>query len=230
MTLHAGEPRFLTQYDGGLIIRLMASQVPQSECQVPNAERGTADTAEWRASSFGLPPEVALPIADAAREAGVEVYHAAMSGRELRVQVECESGTSVRNCSDFSRALSSRLDAVNFLHRQYTLEVSSPGIERRLYRPEDYAKALNQHVRVLTRTGWVEGLLVAAAPTGITLRNDCKVKDARCKIQDGGHKEATADTTSTSTFTSTSVCFADIRDAQIRVSETELFARATHNA
>jgi ribosome maturation factor RimP len=149
-----------------------------------------------------VPPEVFELIAAAARDAGVEVYHAEISGRELRIQVESPSGASVRACSEFSRALTTRLDAADFLRRQYTLEVSTPGIERRLYRPQDYAKALNQHVRVLVRDGWAEGLLEAAGPTGITIRNESGPVPTR------------------------EFAYADIREAHIRVSDSELFARS----
>jgi ribosome maturation factor RimP len=150
-----------------------------------------------------VPPEVLELIAAAARDTGVEVYHAEISGRELRVQVESPSGASVRACSEFSHALSTRLDAADFLRRQYTLEVSTPGIERRLYQPQDYARAVNQHVRVLLRDGVVEGLLEATGPTSVTIRTETgPVLEAR------------------------EYAFADIREARIRVSDSELFARA----
>ncbi len=199
----------------------MASQVPQMERRTTSDEpratdaegrtSGSAPDFGTRASSFGLPPEVAEPVAAAARDAGVEVYHAELSGRELRVQVESPSGASVRACTEFSRALAARLDAADFLHRQYTLEVSTPGIERRLYQPQDYAKALNQHVRVHARNGVVEGLLEAAGPNGITLRTDGKVQDAELPdVEPAGCV----------------IAYGDIREARIRVSDSELFARS----
>ena len=154
-----------------------------------------------------VPQEALEPIADAAREAGVEVYHAEFSGRELRVQVESAAGASVDTCSDFCRALTPRLDAVNFMRRQYTLEVSSPGIERRLYQPQDYAKAVNKHVKVLVRNGWVEGLLVTAGPGTVTIRVESKT---------GPETRAYA--------------YADIRQAHIRVPDCELFARSRAEA
>ena len=150
-----------------------------------------------------VPPEVLELIAAAARDTGVEVYHAEISGRGLRVQIESQSGASVRACTEFSHALTARLDAADFRHRQYTLEVSTPGIERRLYQPQDYAKALNQHVRVHARDGWVEGLLEAAGETGVTIRIDSGPEPVAREI-----------------------AYADIREAQIRVSDSELFARS----
>jgi ribosome maturation factor RimP len=149
-----------------------------------------------------VPPDVSEPIAAAARDAGVQVYHAELSGRELRVEVESESGASVRTCSDFSRALSIRLDAMDFLHGQYTIEVSSPGIERRLYEPADFGKAINRRVRLRTRDGLFDGRLVAAGPVGVTVNVET------------GPTPADRD-----------FAYAEIREARIRVPDSELFAR-----
>lgn len=208
----------------------MVSQVPQDEVQTPNAERQAAEE-ECRAkestpkfgvgsSKFAFPADVAEPIAAAAREAGVEVYHAEMSGRTLRVQVECAAGATVDTCSDYSRALTSRLDAADFMRRQYTLEVSTPGIERRLYQPQDYTRAVNKHVKVLVRGGWVEGVLEAAGPTGITLRVDGKGQDAKGKMQDTESPDSRP--------AGREIAYAEIREAQIRVPDCELFARSTN--
>ena len=150
-----------------------------------------------------VPPEVSEPIAAAARDAGVEVYHAELGGRTLRVQVESAAGASVRACSDFARALATKLDAAGFLHGQYELEVSTPGVERSLYQPEDYVKALNRQVRVLARDGLHEGRLAAAGPAGITIRTEV------------GPAPATFE-----------CAYAEIREARIRMSDSELFARA----
>ena len=164
-----------------------------------------------------VPPELLELIAAAARDTGVEVYHTEISGRELRVQVESQSGASVRACSEFSHALTTRLDAADFLHRQYTLEVSTPGIERRLYRPQDYAKALNQHVKLLVRDGWVEGRLEAAGPNGVTLRMQDAMQNAKGKMQNAESPETAG----------REVAYSEIREAHIRVPDCELFARGT---
>jgi ribosome maturation factor RimP len=163
-----------------------------------------------------VPPEVIEPIAAAARDTGVEVYHAEISGRELRVQIESPSGASVRACSEFSHALTAKLDALSFLHRQYTLEVSTPGIERRLYQPQDFAKAVSQHVKVLARDGWVEGLLEAAGPNGIALRTQDAMQNAKGKLQNAESAETAG----------REIAYGEIREAQIRVSDSELFARS----
>lgn len=149
-----------------------------------------------------VPPEVFEPIAAAARDADVEVYHAELRGRELRVQVESGAGASVRTCSDYARALGARLDAAGFPRGRYALAVSTPGVERRLYEPEDYVKALNRQVRVLARDGLHEGRLEAAGPAGIAIRTEAGPGPAILEY-----------------------AYAEIREAQIRVSDSELFGR-----
>jgi len=172
-----------------------------ADCRMSNAD--PSPDSGIRTSGFRLPPEVVEPIAAAARDAGVEVYHAELGGRELRVQVESAAGASIKACSDFTRALAARLDAAGFQHRQYALEVSSPGVERRLYEPGDYVKALNRQVRLHTREGLFEGRLLAAGPAGVTVRIEA------------GPAPADRD-----------FAYAGIREAQIRVSDSELFARS----
>ena len=53
--------------------------------------------------------------------------------------------------SRVSRALSDVLDAENAIDTAYTLEVSSPGINRPLRRPEHFARFLGKRIRVRTR-------------------------------------------------------------------------------
>jgi ribosome maturation factor RimP len=172
-----------------------------------------------------VPPEVLELIAAAARDTGVEVYHAEISGRELRVQVESQSGASVRACSEFSHALTTRLDAADFLHRQFTLEVSTPGIERRLYQPLDFLKAVNQSVRLHTRDGVVDGRLEAAGPESVTLRTDRNQK-SRGRESGIGSRESTLDSPLSTPDDLREIAFTDIREARIRVSDSELFARS----
>jgi len=168
-----------------------------------------------------VPPEVLELIAAAARDTGVEVYHAEISGRELRVQVESQSGASVRACTEFSHALTTRLDAADFLRRQYTIEVSTPGIERRLYQPQDYVKAVNQHVKVLARDGWVEGLIEAAGPTGVSLRTD------RSQKSEVRNQKSERRTPPCENEAPREIAYTEIREAHIRVPDCELFASST---
>jgi ribosome maturation factor RimP len=64
-----------------------------------------------------------------------------MGGKRLTLQVMAErpdGRMEVDDCADLSRALSALLDVEDPIDREYTLEVSSPGIDRPLTRLEDF--------------------------------------------------------------------------------------------
>lgn len=65
----------------------------------------------------------------------------------LEVKIDCEAGVKVEDCETVSRALEEYLEETDLIHHQYTLEVSSPGVERLLKRPVDYARQLGRLVR-----------------------------------------------------------------------------------
>ena len=62
-------------------------------------------------------------------------------GRILRVFIDKPGGVTLDDCQALSRALSKRLDEVDPIEDSYSLEVSSPGIERPLTRPESLTSA-----------------------------------------------------------------------------------------
>ncbi|MBN1607584.1 MAG: ribosome maturation factor RimP [Polyangiaceae bacterium] len=49
-------------------------------------------------------------------------------------------GITLDLCADISRDLSAALDVVDLIRQKYRLQVGSPGLERKLYRPSDYAR------------------------------------------------------------------------------------------
>jgi len=65
----------------------------------------------------------------------------------LEVKIDCEAGVKVEDCETVSRALEEYLEKTDLIHHQYTLEVSSPGVERLLKRSVDYTRQLGRLVR-----------------------------------------------------------------------------------
>lgn len=73
-------------------------------------------------------------------------------GRVLRLYLDKEGGPNMDDLSRVSRGMSELLDVHDdIVEGAYTLEVSSPGINRPLKRPEHFAKFLGKKVRVRTR-------------------------------------------------------------------------------
>jgi ribosome maturation factor RimP len=75
---------------------------------------------------------------------GFELVRVSMSrgGATLQIMIEPADGRpmDVEDCATLSRALSAVLDVEDPISNNYTLEVSSPGIDRPLTRPKDYAR------------------------------------------------------------------------------------------
>ncbi|SFV65848.1 FIG000325: clustered with transcription termination protein NusA [hydrothermal vent metagenome] len=66
----------------------------------------------------------------------------------LRVYIDSENGINVNDCSEVSHQISSILDVEDPISNEYTLEVSSPGIERPLFKLRDYQKFLGHTVNI----------------------------------------------------------------------------------
>jgi len=83
---------------------------------------------------------------------GFELVRVAMSrgGGTLQIMIEPADGRplNVEDCATLSRALSAVLDVEDPISNAYTLEVSSPGIDRPLTRPKDYARWAGHLARV----------------------------------------------------------------------------------
>lgn len=58
----------------------------------------------------------------------------------LRVYIDHEDGIDVDDCAEVSYQVSAVLDVEDPIHGEYTLEVSSPGLERPLFTAEHYAR------------------------------------------------------------------------------------------
>ena len=72
------------------------------------------------------------------------------SGRRsmLRLYIDREEGVSVDHCEAVSRRVSALLDVEEPIAGEYTLEVSSPGMDRLLFRLEHYAESVGESVDI----------------------------------------------------------------------------------
>jgi ribosome maturation factor RimP len=69
----------------------------------------------------------------------------------LRVFIDKEGGITLDDCETFSRRLESLLDVEDPIAGPYTLEVSSPGLDRPLKNSRDFKKNLGKLVRIVTK-------------------------------------------------------------------------------
>ena len=80
-------------------------------------------------------------------------------GLILRVRIDrpgpaarAEESVSVEDCARVSRDLSAVLDVEDVVPTAYTLEVSSPGLDRPLRRPDDYRRFAGRIAKIVMRT------------------------------------------------------------------------------
>jgi len=93
----------------------------------------------------------------------------------FRVYITKEGGVKLDLCADISHELSVFFDVNPPMHDAYFLEVSSPGIERKLENPEHFISAVGERVKFKINGGdKVKGLILSADKTGfvITLKGE----------------------------------------------------------
>jgi ribosome maturation factor RimP len=72
-------------------------------------------------------------------------------GMVLRVYLDKPGGVTLDDCSEVSRELSALLDVDDIIPNRYTLEVSSPGLNRPLVKEDDYRRSAGKLVKIRTR-------------------------------------------------------------------------------
>lgn len=88
--------------------------------------------------------KVAAIIAPVVGDMGFEIVRVRLTGAKrpvLQIMAERPDGTiDVDDCAEISRVVSALLDVEDPIDREYVLEVSSPGVDRPLTRPGDFAR------------------------------------------------------------------------------------------
>ena len=74
----------------------------------------------------------------------------------LRVFIDCENAVNLKDCENVSRQISALLDVEDPISGEYTLEVSSPGLERPLFKTDQFAQFVGDKVKITMRSQ-VEG-------------------------------------------------------------------------
>jgi ribosome maturation factor RimP len=101
-----------------------------------------------------LPAEVETQIARIVESEGLELVHIdyRKHGRTflLRIDIDKEGGVNIDDCSSISQQVSTYLDVEDPIPAEFELQVSSPGLDRKFYKPSDYQKFLGRLVRVKT--------------------------------------------------------------------------------
>ena len=109
---------------------------------------------------------------------GIE-FSGNISNQILRIFIDKDSGISINDCEKVSKHISKVLDSENGIGENYSLEVSSPGLDRKFFKDSQYAsyighvlkvKFLDNENKFLT----LKGLLVRTSEKSIFLKSNNK--------------------------------------------------------
>jgi len=123
---------------------------------------------------------VRAAVAPALGALGLDCYDVELAGgpaaRTLRIYVTREGGVDLDAITEATRAVSPIVDRIDAVGVAYTLEVSSPGLERPLRRPEHFAAARGSEVSLKVRDQGsvrrIHGVVAEADAEGVVLVAD----------------------------------------------------------
>lgn len=91
-------------------------------------------------------------LSDALKEQGIEFLHLEyagdMGGPVLRVYIDTPHGVSLEDCEKAAKIIDPIVDDVAVEEDKYSLEISSPGVDRLLFGPEDFKRFIGSKIKV----------------------------------------------------------------------------------
>ena len=110
------------------------------------------------------------------KECGVELYDTEIvtenDHKIYRVYITSKEGITLDKCSEVSRIISPILDLEPPVNGKYFLEVSSPGVERKLTTPNHFQKSVGELVKIKhSELGKIKGEIVSADDKKVTIKD-----------------------------------------------------------
>jgi ribosome maturation factor RimP len=100
-------------------------------------------------------PKIEELAGQVAEPLGIEVVEIELKGggknQFLRISIDKPEGVTHTDCETVSRQLGEALDNEDLITAHYTLEVSSPGVERKLFKLKDFERFTGQKAKVVLR-------------------------------------------------------------------------------
>ena len=114
---------------------------------------------------------------------GIELLGSSLNST-LRIFIDNESGVTVEDCEKVSKHISKVIEADDIYSINSTLEVSSPGIERKFFNKDQYINYLGYTIKIRHRDTEqqfksVKGVLISVSEKGLIIN----VRDEECFIQ-----------------------------------------------
>jgi len=102
-----------------------------------------------------------------------------------RVYITSKDGISLDKCTEVTKILSPIFDLEPPVEGEYFLEVSSPGIERKLTKPVHYENSVGELVKIKhTELGKLKGEILSADNDSITIKDKSNKEEKKLKYSD----------------------------------------------
>lgn len=118
-----------------------------------------------------LSPELLEIIKKTVSTCGVTLYAVEFYGKTLKVFIDAQEKISIDTCTKVSQALSIALDMENIISNRYLLEVSSPGLERKLRNINDFQQSIGHTAIINTKNGRYVGRILSVNDDGVNIKN-----------------------------------------------------------
>ena len=102
----------------------------------------------------------------------------------LRICLDKEGGIKLDECAYISRTLGDILDVEDPIEGRYTLEVSSPGLDRPLECRSDFVRTVGKKIDVSTGSGKLSGTLIGYNEDSITLKERSDGGEVKIMFED----------------------------------------------
>jgi len=96
-------------------------------------------------------PALYEELTSAAERSGCRLLEVENRGAARRLVGDRPEGVTLADCETVSRQASALLDVADYGRARYVLEVTSPGLDRKLYGPDDYVRFVGHQVRITWR-------------------------------------------------------------------------------
>ena len=89
------------------------------------------------------------PVLDEMEIELVDIEYLSEQGRWiLRIYVDKSGGITLGDCTQVSREIGDLIEVKDIFHQEYVLEVSSPGLNRRLKKEKDFERAVGKNIKI----------------------------------------------------------------------------------
>lgn len=89
------------------------------------------------------------PVLDEMEIELVDIEYLSEQGRWiLRIYVDKSGGITLGDCTQVSREIGDLIEVKDVFHQEYVLEVSSPGLNRRLKKEKDFERAVGKNIKI----------------------------------------------------------------------------------